>query len=113
MTSCICIRERKVGSIRDAKADAGKSASHACIPKIYEAQFRKLGTTKSAASLSYLTSTLNDGHLIQIADSLHKSTLCREGVSSCLSFHPNLHSTGTTGPHSWICICITDEKVQM
>jgi hypothetical protein len=33
MTSCtrICIRERKVGSIRDAGLDAGKLASHACI----------------------------------------------------------------------------------
>jgi hypothetical protein len=36
MTSCTCIRiwERKVGSIWDAEVDAGKSASHACIPKV-------------------------------------------------------------------------------
>ena len=31
MTSCICIQERKVGSIQDAESDAGKSASRACI----------------------------------------------------------------------------------
>ena len=74
-------------------------------------KFRKQGTTKSAVGLSYMTSTFNDGRLVQITDSLHKPTLCREGVSSCLSFHPNLHSTGTAGPHSWICICIADEKM--
>jgi len=75
--------------------------------------YRKPGTTKSAAGLSYLTSTLNDHRLIQIANFLHKSTLCREGANSCLSFHPNLVLTWTTGPHSWICICIADEKMQM
>jgi hypothetical protein len=85
--TCICIRERKVGSIQDAEADAGKSASHACIPS----------TTKSAAGLSYLTSSLNELRLIQIASSLNKSTLCMEGVSSCLIFHPNLQLTGPLG----------------
>ena len=119
MTSytCIYIRERKVGSIWDAKADASKLASHACIPAalIYPKLpvYQKPYTTKSAIVLSYMTSTLSDGRLIQIADSLHKSTLCKEGVSSCLSFHPELPLTGTIGPHFWNCICTADEKIQM
>ena len=113
--TCICTRERKVGSIWDAEADAGKSTGHACIqakvvPMQGKGRHYEVGSWFRA---SYLTSTFNNGRLIQIADSLHKSTLCREGVSSCTWFHPNLQLTGTTGPHSWICICIADEKVQM
>ena len=71
----------------------------------------KPGTTKSATGLSYLTNTLDDGCLIRITDSPHKSTLCREGVTSCLSFHLHFQSTGTTGSQSWISIW--DEKVHM
>jgi hypothetical protein len=118
--TCTCIRERKVGSIWDAEAYACQLASHACIPEqdialIYPKlpMYRKPGTTKLAVGLSYLTNTLNDGRLIQIANAMHKSTLCMEGVNSCLSFHLNLQLTCTTGPHSWICICIADEKMQM
>ena len=72
--TCICIRERKVGSIRDAKANVGKSASHARIlaaliyPKL--PMYQKPGTTKLTVGLSYLTSTIYDGCLIQIANSL-------------------------------------------
>ena len=88
---------------------------HASLALIYPKLplYRKSGPAKSATGLSYMTSTLIDGRLIQIADSPYKSTLCREGVSSCLSFHLNLQLTGTTGPLSWICICVTDEKMQM
>ena len=62
-----------------------------------------------------MRSTLNDHRLIQIADSLHKLTLCREGVRCCFHFHPNVRLTGTIGLASWIyiCICIADEKMQM
>ena len=32
--TCNCIREPKVGSIRDTEVDAGKSANHAGIPSL-------------------------------------------------------------------------------
>jgi hypothetical protein len=90
-----------VGSIQDAEADAGKSASHACIPS----------TTKSAVGLSYLTGSLNELRLIQIASFLNKSTLCMEGVNFLLNLSSEFTVNGTIGPHSWICMCIADEKI--
>jgi hypothetical protein len=91
VTSCTCIREREVGSIRDAEADASKSATHAYIYEVRHYE-RKVG-------LSYSNRRL-----------LHKSMLCKEGVSSWICFHPNLQFRVTNGPHSWTCICIADEK---
>jgi hypothetical protein len=104
--TCICIRERKMGSIRDAKQ------MHVSRP-VMPASWHVLSAGESAAGLSYLTSTLNGGRLIQITNYLHKWTLCKEGINSCFNFHPKLTLTGTIGPHSWICTCIADEKVQM
>jgi hypothetical protein len=99
MTSCtcICIHERKVGSIWNAEAYAGKSANHACI----------------MACLDYILAWLHpeSGRLIQMANSMHKSTLCKENVISYFHFHPNLVLTGTTELASWICICIADKKI--
>jgi hypothetical protein len=101
VTSCTCIREREVGSIRDAEAYASKSASHACIYEVRHYK-RKMGLSYLIVGLSYSNSRL-----------LHKSMFCREGVSSWICFHPNLQFRVTNGPHSWICICIADEKKQM
>ena len=111
--TCICIWERKVGSIRDVEADAGKSASHACICTLNYPYTGSQALRSRHGGLSSLTSTLNDHRLIQIANYLHKSTLCREGISSCFHFHPNLRLTWTTGLAPWIYICIADEKMQM
>ena len=94
---------RKVGSIRGAE--------HMQVSRpIMHASYHVLSASKSTAGMSYL----HVRRLVQIADSLHKSTLCREGVSSYFHFHPPLQLARTTGPHSWICICIciADEKVQ-
>ena len=87
MTSCtcICIWERKVGSIRDAKANACKSASHACIPKAMATLlypklplYRKPCTTKLASGLSYLTGTT--GHIPGSASaSWMRKCRCRGG----------------------------------
>ena len=63
--------------------------------------------------MSYLTISVYAARLITIAESLHKSTLCRVYCSSCVTFHPGINLIGTTRLAFCICIRIVDAKAQM
>jgi hypothetical protein len=104
-----------VASVRDAGANAGKPPTHhvSISSKTNYSFTLNYPCTSSWLVLSYLTRSFNDGRLIHIADSLHKSTLCMVCYSSCFIFHPTEQLRVTTGLASCICICIADEKTQM
>ena len=120
VTACICIRiiwKQEVASVRDARANAGNAPTHLVSLTIAWWSYLTAVTTHvHAIGLSHLTKSINAARFITVAETLHKSTLCKVCCSSCITSHPGINLTRTIGllpacasasqMEKRICICM-------